>query len=434
LSHNQGATFATKDEAHQFIRNAHANAIKNGTLSDKWMKKQTLPQFSKEQGVAEATGDKRFDSTLAKIIKGAKPNTPEKFIKGIKKVAKTKYKFQVGDWVTIDPNETAKWPSSGMIGRISRISTDGTAVVNVNPGGGASGGGSSGTHTSVPTSMLEKLAVNLDDPGVAEGSLNEFQDTSGKYGGGGGSGGGGDGQHQRIAKKLIKYAEKQGLRPGTIEVGYSSETGVYQVTGLAMNHNAKYDWRYKLDPYAKKLVAVDATQTDAEYAPDNFVPVVFDDVSESAGQGVAEDLDADQKRVGQLGPTGGPAKPGDLVGTNENFINTVDQAVVSEEDEVAEGKASEEIREKVKKELLQKYGKGKVRFSKTDKDNRFATHEDDLFGDTHSHQYDRKTGILQPSHSRSTYYDDGLDEMTEGIVKEGQDELARILQIMNHRR
>jgi hypothetical protein len=72
---------------------------------------------------------------------------------------------------------------------------------------------------------------------------------------------------------------------------------------------------------------------------------------------VAEDLDADQKRVGQLGPTGGPAKPGDLVGATENFINTVDQAVVSEE-----------------------------------------------------------------------------DEMTEGIVKEGQDDLDRILQIMKHRR
>ena len=54
LAHSQGATFATKDEAHQFIRNAHAKAIKNGTLSDKWQKKQPLPQFAKgQQGVAE---------------------------------------------------------------------------------------------------------------------------------------------------------------------------------------------------------------------------------------------------------------------------------------------------------------------------------------------------------------------------------------------
>jgi len=31
-----------------------------------------------------------------------------------------------------------------------------------------------------------------------------------------------------------------------------------------------------------------------------------------------EDLDANQKRAGQLGPTGGPAKVGDLVGANES--------------------------------------------------------------------------------------------------------------------
>jgi hypothetical protein len=55
---------------------------------------------------------------------------------------------------------------------------------------------------------------------------------------------------------------------------------------------------------------------------------------------VAEDLDANQKRVGQLGPTekvGKKGAVGKLVGANENFINTVDQAVVSEEDEMAEG-------------------------------------------------------------------------------------------------
>ena len=127
----------------------------------------------REDGVAEATGDEPFDKMMTQIVKGAKPNTPKRFIKNIKKVAKIKYKFQVGDWVTIDPNEIAKWPTSGMIGRISRFSSDGDAVVNVNPGGGASGGGSSGTHTTVPTSMLEKLAVNLDEPGVAEGPLSE---------------------------------------------------------------------------------------------------------------------------------------------------------------------------------------------------------------------------------------------------------------------
>lgn len=49
-----------------------------------------------------------------------------------------------------------------------------------------------------------------------------------------------------------------------------------------------------------------------------------------AGEEVDEGLDADQKRAGQWGPTGGPATIGDLVG--ENFINTDVQAVVSEDD------------------------------------------------------------------------------------------------------
>jgi hypothetical protein len=49
---------------------------------------------------------------------------------------------------------------------------------------------------------------------------------------------------------------------------------------------------------------------------------------------VAEDLDANQKRVGQLGPTEKVKNNniGKLVGANENFINTDAQAVVTEVD------------------------------------------------------------------------------------------------------
>lgn len=53
LAHAQGDTFATKDQAHQFIRNAHAQAVKNGTLSKKWLASPPLPQFAKGQGVTE---------------------------------------------------------------------------------------------------------------------------------------------------------------------------------------------------------------------------------------------------------------------------------------------------------------------------------------------------------------------------------------------
>jgi hypothetical protein len=57
-------------------------------------------------------------------------------------------------------------------------------------------------------------------------------------------------------------------------------------------------------------------------------------VAKAKAEYTSEDLDANQKRVGQLGPTSKVKNNniGKLVGANENFINTVDQAVVSEMD------------------------------------------------------------------------------------------------------
>jgi hypothetical protein len=46
MSHHESGTFDTKDQAHQFIRNAHAKAIKNGTLSDSWKKSKPLPHLA----------------------------------------------------------------------------------------------------------------------------------------------------------------------------------------------------------------------------------------------------------------------------------------------------------------------------------------------------------------------------------------------------
>jgi len=56
-------------------------------------------------------------------------------------------------------------------------------------------------------------------------------------------------------------------------------------------------------------------------------------VDKTDHKGMAEDLDANQKRVGQLGPTekvGPKGAVGKLVGASESFINTVDQAVTTE--------------------------------------------------------------------------------------------------------
>ena len=61
LSHAQSGTFDTKDKAHQFIRNAHANAIKKGTLSDKFLKKEEIEldetaAWQRKEGKRESGG------------------------------------------------------------------------------------------------------------------------------------------------------------------------------------------------------------------------------------------------------------------------------------------------------------------------------------------------------------------------------------------
>jgi hypothetical protein len=127
------------------------------------------------------------EQMIAEIKKGvAEARNPEEFVKNLKKATKKKPKFQVGDWVTIDPNETAGWATSGMMGKIVDLTGDGRATINVNPGGGATGvqrrlSGidadfnirSSGTHTVVPVKMLELLPVSLDEQDVTESEDEE---------------------------------------------------------------------------------------------------------------------------------------------------------------------------------------------------------------------------------------------------------------------
>ena len=71
LSHSQGGTFDTKDQAHQHIRDAHAKAIKTGTLSDRWKKQEKLPQFAKEEvELDEGSGPKEKQKTPFRNING----------------------------------------------------------------------------------------------------------------------------------------------------------------------------------------------------------------------------------------------------------------------------------------------------------------------------------------------------------------------------
>ena len=46
LAHAQSGTFDTKDKAHQFIRDAHAKAIKNGTLKARGVQKEEVEQIA----------------------------------------------------------------------------------------------------------------------------------------------------------------------------------------------------------------------------------------------------------------------------------------------------------------------------------------------------------------------------------------------------
>jgi hypothetical protein len=132
--------------------------------------------------------------------------------------------------------------------------------------------------------------------------------------------------------------------------------------------------------------------------------------------GLSEGLDANQKRVGQLGPTEKVKNNniGKLVGANENFINTVDQAVVSEEDEMAESILS--AIKKVGKKVLDKVAPGDEELLKQlDKD----AHGGKL---PNRYNSDAESAKKYPADSWKVKVD------------ESSDELARILTIMNHKR
>ena len=161
--------------------------------------------------------------------------------------------------------------------------------------------------------------------------------------------------HEEQVARLAAYNEKMaGENPpidlGLREVGNWAKVGHYgDPIKTAWFNIAKYGIRNNKfndsvdqamsaigdfpDKYDLSIPEIDALYSAYE--------TVYDQWEQSKSQqGVAEDLDANQKRVGQLGPTekvGPKGAVGKLVGANENFINTVDQAVTTEEDEMAEG-------------------------------------------------------------------------------------------------
>jgi len=150
------------------------------------------------------------------------------------------------------------------------------------------------------------------------------------------------------------------------------------------------------------IVSVDGNDVTVRTSTDEFTTMDIRDIK----QAWTEDLDANQKRAGQLGPTEKVKNNniGKLVGANENFINTVDQAVVSEEDEMAESILS----------AIKKAGKKALDVVAPGDDELLNRLDKDVHGGKVPNRYNS---------------DSESDEKHPA-----DDELDRILQIMKHRR
>jgi hypothetical protein len=160
--------------------------------------------------------------------------------------------------------------------------------------------------------------------------------------------------HEEQVRKLAAYNERMaGENPpidlGLREVGNWAKVGHYgDPIKTAWYNIAKYGIRNNKfnDSVDKAMTAIgdfpdkydlSIPEIDALYSA---YETVYDQWEQSKSQqGMAEDLDANQNRVGQLGPTEKVKNNniGKLVGANENFINQADQAVTTEDDEMAEG-------------------------------------------------------------------------------------------------
>jgi len=161
--------------------------------------------------------------------------------------------------------------------------------------------------------------------------------------------------HEEQVARLAAYNERMaGENPpidlGLREVGNWAKVGHYgDPIKTAWYNIAKYGIRNNKfnDSVDKAMLAIgdfpdkydlSIPELDTLYSA---YETVYDQWEQSKSErGVAEDLDANQKRVGQLGPTekvGKKGAVGKLVGANENFINQADQAVTTEEDEMAKG-------------------------------------------------------------------------------------------------
>lgn len=127
-------------------------------------------------------------------------------------------------------------------------------------------------------------------------------------------------QEEAIRNRNRDYQKRKRTPANDVtEMDKSPEANPYSGQG----HSKSDDHTGKPQHTAKMIAAKQAVKMARKTLDKAFKGDVDENFINMSPQAVAEeeveeDLDANQKRVGQLGPTGGPAKVGDLVGANES--------------------------------------------------------------------------------------------------------------------
>jgi tetratricopeptide (TPR) repeat protein len=181
-------------------------------------------------------------------------------------------------------------------------------------------------------------------------------------------------------KPAMAKSKEQGVAEGSDEL---YQKAIRKYTQRVANDylGGGNDYLYGANKFDSEMFGVDPKQAEQDFDR------LFAQLTKP--KGVAEDLDANQKRVGQLGPTEKVKNNniGKLVGANENFINTVDQAVVTEMDSEGYRGSRDDANE---------IGKGKESYGKAmkakDASKKFGKELDKQFDKAHDDKKEVKEG------------------------------------------
>ena len=109
LAHAQSNTFDTKDKAHQFIRDAHAKAIKNGTLKSSFVQKEEVEQIDE---LSKSTLGSYLDKKKSEYMKGKTQSGSKENAKDIQNMGKAHDKMNkeelIGGQKKLDKNHNGK--------------------------------------------------------------------------------------------------------------------------------------------------------------------------------------------------------------------------------------------------------------------------------------------------------------------------------------